>query len=77
MDARDIINARRRAQHADNPDRFLALSSIFDNVKYPKDFKPTNIQKYDSKQALPKALYIRGRISRRPSSTTSKDPHIE
>jgi len=25
-------------------------SSIFDNIEYPKDFKPTNIQKYDGKQ---------------------------
>ena len=43
MDARDIINARRRAQLADNSDRFLALSSVFENVEYPRDFKPTNI----------------------------------
>ena len=50
MDARDIINARRRAQLADNSDRFPALSSVFDNVEYPKNFKPTNIQKYDGKQ---------------------------
>ena len=32
MDAWDIINARRRAQLADNSDRFPALSSVFDNV---------------------------------------------
>ena len=50
MDARDIINARRRAQLADNSDRFPALSSVLDNVEYQKDFKPTNIQKYDDKQ---------------------------
>ena len=50
MDAWDIINARRRAHLADNSDRFPALSSIFDNIEYPKDFKPTNIQKYDGKQ---------------------------
>jgi len=50
MDAWDIINARRRAQLANNSDRFPALSSVFDNVEYPKDFKPTNIQKYDGKQ---------------------------
>ena len=49
VDARDIINARRRSQLADNFDRFLALNRVFDNVKYPKDFKPTNIQKYDGK----------------------------
>ena len=49
MDARDIINARSRAQLADNSDRFPALNSVFDNVEYPKDFKPTNIQKYDGK----------------------------
>ena len=49
MDAQDIINARRRAHLADNSNRFPALSSIFDNVEYPKDFKPTNIQKYDGK----------------------------
>ena len=50
MDARDIINARRRSQLADNSDRFQALSRLFDNVEYLKDFKPTNIQKYDGKQ---------------------------
>ena len=50
MDARDIINARRRSQLADNSDRFQALSRVFDNAEYPKDFKPTNIQKYDGKQ---------------------------
>ena len=50
MDARDIINARRRSQLADNSDRFQALGRIFDNAEYPKDFKPTNIQKYDGKQ---------------------------
>ena len=50
MDAWNIINARRRAQLADNSNRFLALSSVFDNVEYPKDFKPTNIQKYDGYQ---------------------------
>jgi len=50
MDARDIINARRRAQLADNSDRFQALSRAFDNIEYPKDFKPTNIQKYEGKQ---------------------------
>ena len=50
MDARDIINARRRAQLADNSDHFQALSRAFDNIEYPKDFKPTNIQKYDGKQ---------------------------
>ena len=43
MDARDIINARRGAQLADNSDHFLALSSVFDNIEYLKDFKPTNI----------------------------------
>ena len=50
VDARDIINARRRAQLADNSDHFQALSKGFDNIEYPKDFKPTNIQKYDGKQ---------------------------
>ena len=50
MDARDIINARRRAHLADNSDRFPALSSVFDNIEYPKDFQPTNNQKYDGKQ---------------------------
>ena len=50
MDARDIINARRRAQLADNSDRFQALSRAFNNIEYPKDIKPTNIQKYDGKQ---------------------------
>jgi len=52
VDARDIINARRRAQVADNSDRFPALSSVFVNVEYPKDFKLTNIQKYDGKQDI-------------------------
>ena len=41
VDARDIINARHRAQLVDNSDRFPALNSVFDNVEYPKDFKPT------------------------------------
>ena len=50
MDARDIINARHRAQLADNSDHFPAISSVFDNVEYPKYFKPTNIQKYVGKQ---------------------------
>ena len=50
MDARGIINARRRAHLTDNSDQFPALSSVFDNIEYPKDFKPTNIKKYDSKQ---------------------------
>ena len=50
MDARDMINARHQAHLADISDRFLALNSVFDNIEYPKDFKPTNIQKYDSKQ---------------------------
>ena len=50
MDAQDIINARRKAQPADNSDCFQALSKAFDNIEYPKDFKPTNIQKYDGKQ---------------------------
>ena len=49
MDARDIINARHRAQIADNSDRLQALSKAFENIEYPKDFKPTNIQKYDGK----------------------------
>ena len=50
MDAQDIINVRRRAQLANNSDHFQALSKVFDNIEYPKDFKSTNIQKYDSKQ---------------------------
>jgi len=50
MDARDIINVRRRSQLADNSHRFQALSRVFDNTEYPKDFKTTNIQKYDGKQ---------------------------
>ena len=50
MDAWDIIHARCRLQLADNSDRFQALSKVFDNTEYPKDFKPTNIQKYYSKQ---------------------------
>jgi hypothetical protein len=43
VDARDIINARRSAQLANNSDRFQALSKAFNNIEYPKDFKPTNI----------------------------------
>ena len=50
MDARHIINARCQAHLVDNSDRFPALSSIFGNVEYTKDFKPTNFQKYDGKQ---------------------------
>ena len=38
MDAWDIVNARRRSQLADNSDRFQALSRVFDNIEYPKDF---------------------------------------
>ena len=45
-----IIEIDRQQHLADNSYRFPALSSIFDNVEYPKDFKPTNIQKYDGKQ---------------------------
>ena len=26
-----------------------AFSKAFDNIEYPKDFKPKNIQKYDGK----------------------------
>ena len=52
IDARDIINARRRSQLADNSDRFQALSRVFDNIEYPKDFKPMNIQKYGGKTLL-------------------------
>ena len=58
MDTRDIINARRRAQLADNSDRFQALSKAFDNIEYPKDFKPTNIQKYDGKQDPAQWLHL-------------------
>ena len=58
MDARNIINARRRAQLADNSDHFPTLSSVFDNVEYPKDFKPTNIQKYDGKQDPAQWLHL-------------------
>ena len=32
------------------PTAFQTLSKAFDNIEYPKDFKPTNIQKYDGKQ---------------------------
>ena len=45
-----IIEIDRQQHLADNSDRFTALSSVFDNVEYPKDFKSTNIQKYDGKQ---------------------------
>ena len=58
VDAWDIINARRRAQLADNSDRFQALSKDFDNNEYPKDFKPTNIQKYDGKQDPAQWLHL-------------------
>ena len=58
MGARDIINARRRAQLADNSDHFPALSRVFDNIEYPKDFKPTNIQKNDGKQDLAQWLRL-------------------
>ena len=50
MDAWDIINSRLRAQLTDNSDHFQALSKASDNIEYPKDFKPTNIQKYNGKQ---------------------------
>jgi len=58
MDAQDIINTRHRAQLADNSDRFPALSRVFDNIEYPKDFKPTNIQKYDGKQDPAQWLHL-------------------
>ena len=58
MDARDIINARCQAHLADSSYHFPALSSVFDNVEYPKDFKPTNIQKYDGKQDPAKWLRL-------------------
>ena len=58
MDARDVINARRRKQLADNSDRFQALSKAFNNIEYLKDFKPTNIQKYDGKQDPAQWLHL-------------------
>ena len=58
MDARDIINARCRSQLADNSDRLQALSRVFDNIEYPKDFKPMNIQKYDGKQDPAQWLHL-------------------
>jgi len=58
MDTQDVINARRRVHHADNSDRFPALSSVFDNVEYPNDFKPTNIQKYHGKQDPAQWLHL-------------------
>ena len=85
MDARDIINARRRAQLADNSDRFPALGSVFDNAEYPNDFKPTNIQKYDGKQTLLNGyVYIRPLLvlqeeTPTPRSSTSRwpwSPHL-
>ena len=80
MDARDIINARRRLQLADNSDRFQALSRVFDNAVYPKDFKPTNIQKYDvSKTLLNGYVYTRPLLvlqgeTPTPRSSTSRWP---
>ena len=50
MDARDMTNARHQGCLLDNADRFLALGSVFADAKYPKDFKPANLQKYDGKQ---------------------------
>ena len=58
VDARDIINARRRAQPADNSNRFQALSKAFDNIEYSKNFEPTNIQKYDGKQDPAQWLHL-------------------
>ena len=58
MDVWEIINARRQAHLSDNSDRFPALNSIFDNVQYPKDFKPTNIQKYNGKQDSAQWLHL-------------------
>ena len=42
----------------DNSDRFPALSRVFDNIEYPKDFKPTNVQKYDGKQDPAQWLHL-------------------
>ena len=50
MDAREIINDRSQGRLSDNADRFPAFSSIFADAEYPKDFKPANLQKYESKQ---------------------------
>jgi len=58
MDARLIINARRQVYLVDKSDRFPALSNVFDNVEYPKYFKPTNIQKYDGKQDPAQWLHL-------------------
>jgi len=58
VDARGIINARRRGLLTDNSDRIPALSRVFDNIEYPKDFKPTNIQKYDGKQDPAQWLHL-------------------
>ena len=77
MDARDIINARRRAQLADNSDRFPAISSVFDNIEYPKDFKPTNIQKYDGKQDPAQWLHLYSTaVSVAGGDTNTKVPYI-
>jgi len=50
VDAREIINDRSQGRLSDNADRFPAFSSIFADAEYPKDFKPANLQKYESKQ---------------------------
>ena len=79
VDSRDIINARHRSQLVDNSNHFQALSRVFDNVEYPKDFKPTNIQKYDGKTVLNGYVYTRPLLvlqeeTLTPRSSTSRLP---
>lgn len=55
-DAHDIINARQRkyvedaARDIDDSDYFPAFSENITNCKYPKDFKPDSMPKFDGKQ---------------------------
>jgi hypothetical protein len=54
-DTRCVIEARRRDRidkyhHDDDNDCFPAFTSNITNKSYPKEFKPAEIPKYDSKQ---------------------------
>ena len=51
-DARTIISAQRRECEYDHEDsnRFLAFTKDITSRRFPKDFKPTSILKYDGKQ---------------------------
>jgi hypothetical protein len=50
VNAHTIINARCQGRLLNNSDHLPTLESTFAYAEYPKDFKPTNLHKYDGKQ---------------------------